>query len=47
VAWDHRQCRVRKFPFHYMEICATDAADMNFDEDLTRLRSRGRLISKL
>ena len=40
------QSNIGKFSFHHMEIRATDAADMNLDEDLTRLWKRYRSIVK-
>ena len=46
MAWDQRQCDIRKFSFHHMEIRAADAADANLDEDLPRVWDRYRSIVK-
>ena len=46
MAWDQRQRDIRKFPFHHMEIRATDAADVNLDEDLPRIWDRYRSLVK-
>jgi len=46
MSWDQRQCDIRKFPFHHMEIRAADTADMNLNEDLIRLWDWYRPIVK-
>lgn len=46
MSWDQGEWNIGKFSFHYMEIRATDAADMNLDEDLTCLWDGYRPIVK-
>ncbi len=46
MAWDQWKWNIGKFPFHHMEIRATDATDVNLDEDLASLRDWYRPIVK-